>query len=127
MRLMPFIFVILIWFACSVGTSAQDIYLDTITILKIAAQERMAVIKVAEGTLQIVKPGEALQVAGHEWRVVEITEGRVVMEVVKEQRVETVIFRIEGGRQTIQRLRKSSEGQRNLYLPKEWPEGMSSK
>jgi hypothetical protein len=109
---------------------AQSI--EDIQILKISPQDERAVIKTPDGKMQIIKIGDILRVTGervagselknnerkNELRVVEITKGRVVFEEKTENGKETVIIKLEDGKQRIERIQKMPDKQPVLYVPK---------
>ncbi len=100
--------------------------LEEIRVLKISPQDERAVIKTSERKLQIIKVGDILRVAGSPvkkygaggLRVIEITTGRIVFEEMTDMGVETVIIRLENGKQRVERIRKAREEQPLLYAPK---------
>jgi hypothetical protein len=112
---MTAIIIILPVFA-SAKEPAAEATADTIQVLKISPQDGRAVIKTPDGKMEIIKAGDVLRiddrtvsssglrvkseekqkpVAGSEVRVVEIAEGRVVLEEKKGVETETVIIRLE--------------------------------
>jgi hypothetical protein len=92
-----------------------------IQILKISPQDERAVIKTADGKTKIIMPGEIINsgqqsVASfqqkqdskkHIFTVIEIAEGRVVLEERQGNDKETVIIRLKDGKQTVERIRKT--------------------
>jgi hypothetical protein len=106
---------------------------DTIQVLKIAAQDERAVIRTPDGKTQIIKPGDKLRVAGselrvgeskdnkpvasYELRVVEITDSRVVFEEKKGNETEKVIIRLANGKQKVERMKKTGEQAPAMYAP----------
>ena len=89
--------------------------LEAFQFLKVAAQEEKAVVKTPEGKLQVVGVGEF--VAGA--RVIEIAEGRVVLEETGVQGPETIIIRLDGKHQRIERLRRQGEQPPAMVAPAE--------
>lgn len=83
--------------------------IDTIQVLKISAQDGRAVIKTAEGKSRIIKAGDVLRIAGSEMRVVEIAAGRVVFEENGVEEPETIIVRLENGKQRVERGKRTGE------------------
>ena len=83
------------------------------TILKIAASDSRAVMKTPSGELKVVNVGDLLT---DEARVIEITEGRVVLEKQLEGDLETIIIRFDGKHQRIERTRTQGEPLK-LYKP----------
>lgn len=65
-----------------------------------------------DGSMKIIKPGDEIRKNG---KVVEITSGRVVIEESTERGKETVIIRLEEGRQTIERLKKAPDTRPEIY------------
>lgn len=111
---------------------ASAMSVDEIHVLKISGKDQRAVIREAEGKKRVVKPGDVLrsedtkdQVAGSglrdktgdnneqvnqfELRVVEIAEGRVVLEEKKGNDKVKIIIRMVEGQQTVERIRKTGE------------------
>ncbi len=86
--------------------------IDTIQLLKISAQDERAIIKTPDGKMQIIKPGD---IVGSDGKVVEITAGRVVFEEKTGNEKETVIIRLEDGKQRMERVKKIGERQPQLY------------
>jgi hypothetical protein len=89
--------------------------IDSIQLLKISPQDERAIIKTTDGKLQIIKPGDAVD---NDSKVVEITAGRVVFEEKTGNEMETVIIRLEDGKQRVERIRKAPEKQVHLYSPR---------
>ncbi len=92
---------------------AKPISIDTIQLLKIAAQDERAVIKTPDGKTRIIKPGDALGTNG---KVTEIAADRVVIEEKKGNETEKVIIRLIDGKQKVERLKKTGE-QAPIMLP----------
>lgn len=88
--------------------------LDKIQFIKIAAQDQKAVMKAADGKLQVIKPGDAV-VEGV--TVKEIASGRIVLEERTDKGLETVIVRMDGGKTRIERLRRQPEKGPMLVAP----------
>jgi len=80
--------------------------LDKVQFIKIAPQDAKAVIKGADGKLRIIKPGDVIEGTT---KVVGVASGRIVLEEKTDKGMETVIVRIENGRQRIERVRKQAE------------------
>jgi hypothetical protein len=93
---------------------AQEITVESIQILRILDQEERAMIKLPDGKMHILKVGDSV---GKKGKVIEIVEGRIVIEERTEIGAETVIIRFEKGKQRIERIRKIEEGQPGLYSP----------
>ena len=73
----------------------------------------MRVIKVGD----VIGKGD-LRVPGSGLRVLEIIEGRIVFEEKTDRGAETVIVRVEDGKQRVERIRKFGDKQPPLYAPK---------
>ncbi len=82
--------------------------LDKVQFIKIAPQDQKAIMKTPDGKLQVIKPGDAI---GDSAKVIEIGQGRIVLEDKTDKGVETVIVHLENGKQRIERVRKQGEGQ----------------
>ena len=87
---------------------------DTIQVLKIAAQDERAVIKTPDGKMQVIKPGDQL---GDHGKVTEIAKDRIVIEEKKDKDTEKVIIRLENGKQRIERIKKKPDQPPQLYAP----------
>jgi hypothetical protein len=83
--------------------------------LRIIEQDEKAMIKLPDGRMHILKVGDSI---GKKGRVIEIVEGRIVIEERTEKGPETVIIRFENGKQRIERIRKAGDKQPILYAPK---------
>jgi hypothetical protein len=104
---------------------ALAVGLEKHQFLKIAPEEQKAVMKTPEGALQLVGIGDVI--AG-DARIVEIAEGRVVLEQPGEDGNETVIVRFDGKSQRIERLRPRGEKPPVMTAPvKEMDAGESGK
>jgi hypothetical protein len=88
--------------------------LEKVQFLKISPQDQKGVIKTPEGTMQLVGVGDVI--AG-DARIIEIAEGRVVLEQPGEGGPETVIIRLDGKHQRIERIRKQGDEQPLLLAP----------
>lgn len=93
---------------------ANPVFAEDIHILKISPEDESAVIKEKDGKTQILRVGDRIGLKG--W-VVEIVEGRVVIEERTDQGVETVIIRFERGKQRVERIRKIEDRSPTLYSP----------
>jgi len=90
-------------FCGPVFSQAQSsLAIEKIKVIKISAPDKSAVIKTAGGSLKLIRVGAVVEGLG---RVVEIAEGLVVIEVKGDKRNEQIIFRLENGKQTIERIR----------------------
>ena len=108
-------FVALIVAAASLLTStASAVPLDKIQFIKIAPKDEKAVIKTADGKLQVIKPGDVI---GEAVTVKEIAPGRMVLEEKTDKGPETVIVRLDGGRTRIERLSRTPERRPLLVAP----------
>jgi len=84
-------------------TQAQSsLAIEKIKVIKISAPDKSAVIKTASGSLKLIRVGVVVEKLG---KVVEIAEGLIVIEVRGDKRNEQIIFRLENGKQTIERIR----------------------
>lgn len=90
--------------------------LEKIQFLKISPQEQKAVMKTAKGDLRLVGVGDEIAT---KIKVIEIAEGRVVLEEAGEQGPETVIIRLDGKSQRIERLRRQGEQPPAMVAPAE--------
>ena len=88
--------------------------IDSLKILKIAPEEQMVTVRSEDGKLRVVKTGESI---GENLRIVEIAKGRVVLEERTDKGMEKVIVRLEGGKQRVERIRKTAEKQPVLIAP----------
>lgn len=88
-----------------VSAAYADFY-DSFYLLKISPQDERAVVKMEDGAMKIIKPGDAI---GNNGKVIEITSGRVVIEELTDGDKETVIIRLEDGKQSIERMRKTPD------------------
>jgi hypothetical protein len=87
---------------------------DTIQVLKIAAQDERAVIRTPDGKTRIIKPGDSLGANG---KVTEIAVDRVVVEEKKGNETEKVIIRLVNGNQKVERIKKNGERAPTMYAP----------
>jgi len=85
--------------------SLETVPLEDIQILKISASDARATIKTPDGALHLFKVGDPLGAAGG--IVVEIAEGKVVIEEKEGRDKEKIIFQLEGKHQRIERYRRS--------------------
>lgn len=88
--------------------------LDKVQFIKIAPQDQKAVIKGADGKLQVIKPGDVI---GETVTVKEIATGRIVLEERTERGLETVIVRMVNDKAKIERLSKTPERRPLLTAP----------
>jgi hypothetical protein len=95
--------------AVSVGEiRAQEITVESIHILRIIEQDEKAMIKLPDGRMHILKVGDSI---GKKGKVIEIVEGRIVIEERTEKGPETVVIGFENGKQKIERIRKAGDKQ----------------
>lgn len=98
--------------SCSVVVSAASH--DNIQFIKIAPQDEKAVIKGADGKLQVIKPGDVI---GENLAVKEIAPGRIVLEEKTDKGLETIIVRMANDKAMIERLRKLPDAKPVLLAP----------
>jgi hypothetical protein len=103
---------------------------DGLQVLKISPQDKTSVIRGNDGKLTLVKEGDSLDTKKfsvhsapfaektkknekkHTLTVIEIAEGRVVLEEKQGDEGETIIFRLVDGKQKVERIRKIAPGKR---------------
>jgi hypothetical protein len=107
--------IIVVLLITSARGQAQQITIESVQILRILDQEEKAMIKLSDGRMHILKVGDLV---GKNGKVIEIVEGRIVIEERTEKGPETVIIRLENGKQRIERIRKTGEQPPMLYAPK---------
>jgi hypothetical protein len=95
---------------------------DTIRVLKIAARDERAVVKMHGEKAQVIKAGDTLSVAGekdasYELRVVEIARDRLTLEEKKGAEHEIIIIRMVDGKQKMERIRKTMDKQPTMLAP----------
>jgi hypothetical protein len=93
---------------------AQQVTVESIRILRIIEQDERAMIKLPDGRMHILKVGDSIGKSG---KVIEIVEGRIVIEERTEKGPETVIIRFENGKQRIERISKTGDKPPILYSP----------
>lgn len=112
------IFIILVFsaipFLVSAKEPVQAINIESMQVIKIIPQEEKAIIKTPDGRMEVIKVGDLV---GKKGKVIEIVEGRIVIEEKTEKGPETVIIRFENGKQRIERIRKAGDKQPVLYSP----------
>ena len=106
---------IVIVLVTSARGQAQEITVEGIQIVRILDQDEKAMIKLPDGRMHILKVGDSV---GKNGKVIEIVEGRIVIEERAEKGPETVIIRFENGKQRIERIRKIGDKPPVLYSPK---------
>ncbi|GAB7025019.1 hypothetical protein [Geotalea toluenoxydans] len=92
--------------------------LDKVQFIKIAPQDAKAVIKAADGKLQVIKPGDDI---GENVTVKEIAANRIVLEEKTDNGPETVIVRMESGKARIERLKKQPDKGQPMVAPATMP------
>jgi len=88
--------------------------LDKVQFIKIAPKDEKAVIKTADGKLQVIKPGDVI---GETVMVKEIATGRIVLEEKTDRGLETVIVRMVNEKTRIERLSRTPESRPLLMAP----------
>jgi hypothetical protein len=89
------------------GASQQGGAIESIQVLRIVSQENKALIEFPTGKPRIIRTGDSI---GEKGKIVEIAEGRIVVEERTATGIETVIIRVEGKKQRVERVRKVEEG-----------------
>ncbi len=105
-----FVFVAALLFAAAVSAAP----FDKIQFIKISPQDSKAVIKAADGKLQVVKPGDVI---ADNTTIKEIVPGRIVLEEKTGHGMETIIVRMDNGKTRIERLRKQPDKGPMLLAP----------
>jgi len=100
--------------ALMLATIAFAAPLDKIRFIKISPQESKAVIRTADGKLQVIKPGDSVV---ENVTVKEIVPGRIMLEEKTDRGLETVIVRMDGDKTRIERLRKQPDKSPLLVAP----------
>jgi len=95
-------------------TTAFAASLDKIQFIKISSQESKAVIRTADGKMQVIKPGDAVV---ENITVKEIIPGRLILEEKTDRGMETIIVRMDNGKTRIERLRKQPEKSQQMVAP----------
>ncbi len=98
----------------SVPSLAGAVSLDKVQFIKIAPQDARAVIKAADGKLQVIKPGDVI---ANGITVKEIATGRIVLEEETDKGLETIIVRMANDKARIERMRKQPENRPVLVAP----------
>jgi len=111
MKLLIIIMTIALPFLVSAEEALPDISMDEIKVLKISSQDERAVIKTPEKRAKMIKVGDRI---GNNSRVIEIAKGRVVIEEFTKRGAETVIIRVENGKQTVEKVIKMLGPQKTL-------------
>ena len=100
--------------AVFVATTAFAASLDKIQFIKISPQDSKAVIRTADGKMQVVKPGDTVV---ENITIKEIIPGRIILEEKTSKGVETLIVRMDGGKTRIERLRRQPDSGPMLVAP----------
>ncbi|HEY6011348.1 MAG TPA: hypothetical protein VIX18_07765 [Nitrospirota bacterium] len=118
MKIKTVILIFAILFPCAIAAKerAKPVSVDTIQVIKIAAQDERAVIKAPDGKMQVIKVGDLI---GDQGKVLEITGNRIVIEEKNNRETEKVIIRLIDGEQKIERLRKTREKPDPILAPAE--------
>jgi len=80
--------------------------LDKIQFIKISPQESKAVIRAADGKMQVIKPGDTVV---ENITVKEIIPGRVILEKNTPNGIETLIVRMDNGKTRIERMHRQPD------------------
>ncbi len=94
--------------------TASSVSIDHIQVLRISPNEGKAVVRMPDNRALVIKAGDSI---GHNARVIEVVEGRIVIEEKGPQGIETVIIRVEDGKQRVERIRKAVKEGPALYSP----------
>lgn len=105
---------ILVGSALFVAATAVAGSLDKVQFIKIAPKDEKAVIKGADGTLRVIKPGDTI---GDGVTVKEVATGRIVLEEKTDRGPETIIVRMSNDRARIERLSKTPGSRPLLMAP----------
>lgn len=95
----------------------QAVTVESIQVIKTSAMDEKAVINV-HGKLQVIKVGDQLSADSSQpygLKVIEIAKDRVVLEESGDSGPETVIIRLEDGKQRVERMRKGGERQPTIH------------
>ena len=101
----------------STGTAAESrerVALESVQVMRIVPQDGKALIQVPGGKPRIIRSGDLI---GEKSRVAEIAEGRIVIEERTATGIETVIIRVEGKKQRVERIKKVEEQPPVLLRP----------
>lgn len=88
---------------------------QTIKVVKISPKDERAVIKIEKNALQVIKAGDSI---GNNLKVIEITEGRIVLEEINDTGRETIIIRVEDGKHRVEKIKMVDEKRPTLLVPK---------
>lgn len=95
-------------------TTAFAATLDKIQFIKISPQESKAVIRTADGKMQVIKAGDTVV---ENITVKEIIPGRIMLEEKTDRGTETIIVRLDNGKTRIERLRKQQDKGATMVAP----------
>jgi len=96
------------------ATTAFAAPLDKVQFIKSSPQESRAVIRTADGKMQVIKPGDTVV---ENITVKEIIPGRIILEEKTDRGMETIIVRMDNGKTRIERLRKQPEKSQAMVAP----------
>jgi hypothetical protein len=114
-RMIIIVFSALLLTVVATGKDASNqLSVDAIQVLKIAAQDERAVITTPDGEILIIKPGDSLGANG---KVTEISTDRVVVEEKNGNETEKIIIRLVNGNQKVERIKKNGERAPTMYAP----------
>lgn len=112
MRFLILIVAMLIPFIAYAEEASESVAIEDIRVIKISSEDEMAVIKTTGRELLVIKVGDSI---GESIKVIEITEGMVVFEETTDIGIETVIMRLENGKQRVERTRKAGDEEAQPY------------
>ncbi|MBE0599474.1 MAG: hypothetical protein IH614_19720 [Desulfuromonadales bacterium] len=95
------IFLLLLLLESANSLRATD--LDHLVFLKVAPEERLTVIKLPEGEMRLLGVGDQVTA---DLKIVDMAPGQVVLEGPGAFGPETIIVRLENGKQTIDRMQR---------------------
>lgn len=85
----------------------ESIPIESVQLLKISGSDERAVIKTPDGKLVVIKVGDAI--GNQNGKITEIAAGRIVVEEKVGREIETIIFRLDEGKQRIERIKRFGE------------------
>lgn len=98
--------------AFSAAFIVGPLFAAELRVVKISPGDARAVVRIDTGALQVIRVGDDL---GDPGRVIEIAPGRVVLEVRGRAGIETVVIRVQNGRQTVERIQRTAEKGTGLH------------
>jgi hypothetical protein len=104
-------------FILALSLTAQPIpaqVYDDIKVLKISQKDQRAVIKIGHNNLRVVGLGDSIRKNS---RIIEISQGRIVMEEITDMGKEIIIIRLENGKQRVERIKKAEEESKPFLVP----------